>query len=147
LQTNKCVSVAGYADVVHSVDRLRLIRALGSGARRAGRVITCLVQVRLDEDPARGGAPEDQVPVLAQSLAGEEGLVLGGVMALAPLGVPAEAAFGRLGDFAAAVRAVRPDAIMISAGMSGDLEQAIAAGATHVRVGTALLGSRRSIVR
>jgi pyridoxal phosphate enzyme (YggS family) len=147
LQTNKCASVARYADMVHSVDRPRLVSALGSAARHAGRVITCLVQVRLDEDPARGGAAEDQVPALAHALAAEEGLVLGGVMAIAPLGIPAGDAFGRLGEIAGAVRAVRPGATVISAGMSGDLEQAIAAGATHVRVGTALLGSRRSFVR
>jgi uncharacterized pyridoxal phosphate-containing UPF0001 family protein len=147
LQTNKVASVIGYADVVHSVDRGRLVRALGSHARRAGRTITCLVQVSLDEDPSRGGAVAGQVPVLADALAAEEGLVLGGVMAVAPLGWPAEAAFGKLEEIAAAVRAAHPEAIMISAGMSADLEQAIAYGATHLRVGTALLGARSAFVR
>jgi PLP dependent protein len=147
LQTNKTPSVVRYADVVHSVDRARLIRALGHRARRAGRTITCLVQVSLDADPARGGAPADQVPVLADAVAGQEGLVLGGVMAVAPLGEPADAAFGKLADIAAAVRAAHPDATMISAGMSDDLEPAIAFGATHLRVGTALLGARKAFVR
>ena len=147
LQTNKAASVARYADVIHSVDRLRLVRALGNAARGQERVLTCLVQVNLDDpvdgDPGRGGAPADQVGSLAEAIAAEEGLVLGGVMAVAPLGVPAAVAFARLAPAAAAVRAVRPAATIISAGMSGDLEEAIAAGATHLRIGTALLGDRR----
>jgi len=157
LQTNKAASVARYATFVHSVDRLRLIHALGAGARRAGRVLQCLIEVSLDGDPARGGAPADQVPGLAEALLAEEGLaeeglteaglVLAGVMAIAPLGVPPADAFARLGDSAAVVRAVRPAATVISAGMSGDLEAAITAGATHVRIGTALLGDRRPRVR
>ena len=68
LQTNKCASVARYASVVHSVDRHRLIRALGQAARRAGRVIECLVEVSLDGDPARGGAVAEEVPALAEAL-------------------------------------------------------------------------------
>jgi len=147
LQTNKCASVARYAHVVHSVDRLRLIGALGQAARRAGRVIECLVEVSLDGDPARGGAVAEEVPALAEALAAEEGLVLGGVMAVAPLGMPPADAFARLRVSAAAVREVRPEATVISAGMSGDLEAAVEAGATHLRIGTALLGDREPRVR
>jgi PLP dependent protein len=147
LQTNKAASVVRYADVIHSVDRLRLVRALGTRARAAARVLTCLVQVSLDGDPARGGAFGDQVLVVADAIDSEPGLVLGGVMAVAPLGVPASAAFAMLGDRAALVRSAHPAATAISAGMSEDLEEAIAAGATHVRVGTALLGGRRAFVR
>jgi len=147
LQTNKAASVVRYATFVHSVDRLRLVHALGAGARRAGRVIQCLIEVSLDGDPARGGTPAGQVPRLADALMAEAGLVLAGVMAIAPLGMPPAEAFARLRDSAAAVRAVRPAATVISAGMSGDLEAAIAAGATHVRIGTALLGDRGARVR
>jgi PLP dependent protein len=147
LQTNKCASVARYASVVHSVDRPRLISALGKAARRAGRVIECLVEVSLDGDPARGGAVAEQVPALAEALAAEDGLVLGGVMAVAPLSMPPADAFGRLLVSAAAVREVRPGATVISAGMSGDLEAAVEAGATHLRIGTALLGDRGPRVR
>jgi len=148
LQTNKCASVVRYAGVVHSVDRMRLVRALGGAARKAGRVITCLVQVDLepDPDPGRGGAGLAQVPELATAVAAEEGLLLGGVMAIAPLGVPPGQAFAPLPAAAAAVREIRPEAAMISAGMSGDMEAAIAVGATHVRVGTALLGDRPRFV-
>ena len=147
LQTNKCASVVRYASVVHSVDRPRLISALGKAARRAGRVIECLVEVSLDGDPARGGAVAEQVPVLAEALAAEAGLVLGGVMAIAPLSMPPADAFARLVVSAAAVREIRPAATVISAGMSGDLEAAVEAGATHLRIGTALLGDRGPGVR
>ena len=147
LQTNKCASVARYASVVHSVDRPRLISALGKAARRAGRVIECLVEVSLDGDPARGGALAEQVPALAEALTAEEGLVLGGVMAIAPLSMPPADAFARLMVSAAAVREIRPAATVVSAGMSGDLEVADEAGATHLRIGTALLGDRGPRVR
>jgi PLP dependent protein len=147
LQTNKCPSVVRYASFVHSVDRMRLIRALGAAARRAQRVIQCLVEVSLDGDPARGGAVAGEVPALAEALAAEPGLVLAGVMAIAPLGMAPPEAFAALLESAAVVRAVRPAATVISAGMSGDLEDAIAAGATHLRIGTALLGDRGPRVR
>ena len=146
LQTNKCPSVARYASVVHSVDRPRLVRALGNAARRAGRPISCLIEVSLDGDPARGGAPATEVPALAEALASEPDLLLAGVMAVAPLSMNPAEAFARLLDSAAQVRAVRPAATMISAGMSGDLEAAIACGATHLRIGTALLGGRGPVV-
>ena len=151
LQLNKVKSVARYADVVHSVDRSGLVSALGSRARAAGRSITCLIQVDLDPAPdpggRRGGAPPADVPGLAGAVAAEPGLVLGGVMAVAPLDSPPRPAFRRLAEVAGLVRAAHPGAIMISAGMTGDLEEAIAEGATHVRVGTALLGGRRAFVR
>jgi PLP dependent protein len=147
LQTNKAASVVSYASVIHSVDRLRLVGALGSQARRAGRSVTCLVQVSLDGDPDRGGAFGPQVMAVADAIAAEEGLALGGVMAVAPLEMEAGVAFRELGKVAGTVRSAHPDAAMISAGMSADLEQAIEAGATHVRVGTALLGGRRAFVR
>jgi PLP dependent protein len=147
LQTNKAASVVRYAGVVHSVDRLRLVRALGAAARKAGRSVTCLVEVSLDHGEGRGGVPEPEVLALAAAVAGEEGLALGGVMAMAPLGVPPAEAFAPLPRIAGAVRASYPEAVIVSAGMSGDFEDAIASGATHVRVGTALLGSRPGFVR
>jgi PLP dependent protein len=149
LQTNKASSVAGYADVVHSVDRARLVRALGAAARKAGRELTCLVQVDLDTpaDPARGGVPPAQVREIAEAIEAEQALTLGGVMAIAPLDADPALAFAPLRPCSLAVRAVNPAATIISAGMSGDLEAAIGNGATHVRIGTALLGARRPLVR
>jgi len=147
LQTNKVASVARYADLVHSVDRLRLVRALGMRARAVGRQITCLVQVSLDGDPRRGGAVAGQALAVADAVACEAGLRLGGVMAVAPLGMAPGDAFWKLREIAGEVRRAHPLATAISAGMSADLEDAIAAGATHVRIGTALLGGRRPFVR
>jgi pyridoxal phosphate enzyme (YggS family) len=142
LQTNKAASVATYADVVEVVDRPHLVEALSRGAVRAGRELDALVQVSLDADPHRGGAQPVDVPALADAVAAAPGLRLRGVMAVAPLEEDPGPAFARLAELAAALRAVHPDATVVSAGMSGDLEQAVAAGATHVRVGTALLGHR-----
>lgn len=147
LQTNKVRSVAGYAHLVHSVDRPRLVAALSRETTRAGRSIRCLVQVSLEETAGRGGARPADVPALADALADAPGLELAGVMAVAPFGADPAPAFDRLAEVAAVVRAAHPAATIVSAGMSADLEQAIARGATHVRVGTALLGGRRAIVR
>jgi PLP dependent protein len=154
LQVNKTASVARYAYMVHSVDRFRLVAALGRRASEDGRVIQCLVQVNLDtaagldEGPAgRGGAAPGEVPDLAGQIAAQEGLELAGVMAVAPLGQPARPAYARLREIAETVRSGYPGARVISAGMTGDLEDAVAEGATHVRIGTALLGGRRPFVR
>ncbi len=147
LQTNKSASVVTYARFVHSVDRLHLVQVLGRRARQAGRVVTCLVQVSLDGAAGHGGVTEPGVPAIAKAVSGEDGLLLGGIMAIAPLGMPLAQAFAPLPRIAAAVREIRPEAVMVSAGMSADLEAAIAAGATHVRIGTALLGGRPGFVR
>ncbi|MFB7344837.1 YggS family pyridoxal phosphate-dependent enzyme [Streptomyces hydrogenans] len=150
LQTNKVRSVVGYADVVQSVDRLKLVSSLSAAAERAGRELGCLIQVALDAESGgrgdRGGVSPDGVEELAAALDEAPGLRLGGLMTVAPLvGEYAgrqRAAFDRLMDLSTALRATRPAANMVSAGMSADLEDAIAAGATHVRVGTAVLGVR-----
>jgi PLP dependent protein len=149
LQTNKAHSVARYADVVHSVDRLRLVRALGTAARAAGRGLTCLVQASLDPaDTAadRGGVPPAGLAEVAAAIEAEEGLTLGGLMAVAPRYADPKAAFAPLRELSAVIRSVNPSATVVSAGMSGDLEAAVEGGATHLRIGTALLGDRRPAV-
>ncbi|MGR8011091.1 YggS family pyridoxal phosphate-dependent enzyme [Streptomyces hypolithicus] len=147
LQTNKVRSVATYADVVQSVDRAKLVTALSAAAARTGRELSCLIQVALDaESGERGGVGPDGVVELAAEVAGAAGLTLGGLMMVAPLAGPyagrQQAAFERLMELSSSLRAAHPAANMVSAGMSADLEQAVAAGATHVRVGTAVLGVR-----
>jgi pyridoxal phosphate enzyme (YggS family) len=143
LQTNKARSVVSYADVVQSVDRLRLVHALDDAAARAGRSPLCLVQVNLDPDAAgRGGAEPGDVERIADAVAESGALRLGGLMAVAPLGADPGAAFERLADIAVKVRGAHAEAVSLSAGMSGDLEAAVAVGATHVRIGSALLGAR-----
>jgi pyridoxal phosphate enzyme (YggS family) len=153
LQTNQARSVVRYADHVHSVDRLRLVGALSSAATAADRRIGCLVQVALEAEGAgpgdrgeRGGVAPGAVPELADAVAAAPGLRLDGLMTVAPLagayaGQP-RAAFDRLMEISSRLRESHPAATMVSAGMSQDLEEAVAAGATHVRVGTAVLGVR-----
>lgn len=147
LQTNKCASVVRYASMIHSVDRLRLVDALGRAAPQT--VVRCLVQVDLDEvsRPGRAGARQDEVGAIAGAIAGDSRLELAGVMAVAPLDADPDVAFRKLAQIADTVRQRHPWATVISAGMSGDLEQAVANGATHLRVGSALLGARRHPVR
>ena len=147
VQTNKARSVASYADVVHSVDRPSLVSVLGDGAVRAGRTVEVLLQVSLDGDPARGGAEPSAAPGLAEQVVGTAGLRLAGVMAVAPLGVDPALAFLQLAEVAQRLTAEHPEATMVSAGMTGDLEQAVLAGATHLRVGTAVLGARPAPLR
>ncbi|MFE6164246.1 YggS family pyridoxal phosphate-dependent enzyme [Streptomyces sp. NPDC056486] len=150
LQTNKVRSVVGYADVVQSVDRPKLVTALSTGAVRGERELGCLIQVALDAEEngrgERGGVGAGGIEELAALVDQAPGLRLDGLMTVAPLTGPyagrQQAAFERLMEFSTLMRAAHPAANMVSAGMSADLEQAVAAGATHVRVGTAVLGVR-----
>ncbi len=156
LQTNKAKSVAQYADVVHSADRPELIAALERGAERAERTITCLIQVDLDParehaeadgPPGRGGAAPADVRALAAAIEEAPHLRLGGVMGVAPLDradqrAASAAAFARLARIHGDLLTEYPEAQMMSAGMSEDLEEAVRAGATHLRVGSAVLGDR-----
>jgi pyridoxal phosphate enzyme (YggS family) len=145
LQSNKAASLSSYVDTVHSIDRDKLVRALDRAAGAAGRDLGALVQVSLSGDTrggGRGGIPLDGVAQLADGVAAAEHLTLRGLMAVAPLGVDPAEAFAELAKVARGVRADHPSATWISAGMSADLEAAVANGATHLRVGSAILGSR-----
>ncbi|MDI3387113.1 YggS family pyridoxal phosphate-dependent enzyme [Streptomyces sp. B-S-A8] len=150
LQTNKVRSVASYADLVQSVDRPKLVTALSAAAVKAERELGCLIQVALDAEEGgrgdRGGVAPDGIEELAGLVAEAPGLRFDGLMTVAPLTGPyagrQQAAFQRLVEFSTLLRAAHPAANMVSAGMSADLEEAVAAGATHVRVGSAVLGVR-----
>lgn len=143
LQSKKARHVAMYADLVHSVDRDKLLAPLGAGATQRGILLPVLIQVDLaGDDAARGGVGPAEAPALADAVARTEGLHLAGVMTVAPRDVDPAAAFARLAGVATRIRADHPAAQLISAGMSGDLEQAVDAGATHLRVGSAILGNR-----
>jgi PLP dependent protein len=144
LQTNKASSVVSYADVVQSVDRPKLVAALDRAAAAQGARPAVLVQVSLDQPPGRGGVEPGGAAELADQVAASGHLELRGVMAVAPLGGDADAAFARLAEVARGIRGRHPEASWVSAGMSGDLEAAVAHGATHLRVGSAILGSRQS---
>lgn len=145
LQSNKAKSVAGYAHAVHSVDRGSLLKGLKKVAAERAEPLGCLIQVDLREqveEGARGGAAPEEVPALAAGISEAQGLRLAGLMAVAPLEEPAEEAFARLSRLHAELLAEHPQAGMVSAGMSGDLEQAVAHGATHLRIGRDVLGER-----
>ena len=159
LQSNKAKSVVRYASSVHSVDRLSLVAALGKAmAREQDRRaqeglpsradLSCFLQVDLrtadarNTEPGRGGAAPEDLPRLADAVAGTPGLVLAGLMAVAPLNEEPAAAFARLNGLSLRIRADHPEARGISAGMSSDLEAAAANGATHLRIGSDVLGAR-----
>ncbi|MFG6401071.1 YggS family pyridoxal phosphate-dependent enzyme [Microbacterium sp. P04] len=139
-QTNKARAIRAAADVVHSVDRAKLADALDAAA--ADDVLDVLLQVNLTDDPDRGGVPPAEVDALASHVAALASLRIRGVMAVAPLHDDPARAFERLADSARRARAVVPDASWISAGMTADFSEAIAMGATHLRIGSAITGPR-----
>ncbi|GGC94508.1 YggS family pyridoxal phosphate enzyme [Tersicoccus solisilvae] len=156
LQSNKARSVVRYARSVHSVDRVSLVRALGRAVAEHRPAdlgpLACWVQVDLGAPAAEpatgaghGGAAPADLPGLADAIAGTDGLTLAGVMAVAPRGADPGPAFARLAGIAADLRRSHPSAAGISAGMSADLESAIAHGATHLRVGSDVLGPRPAV--
>ena len=153
LQSKKLNSVARWADTVETLDRLELIVALDRAAAQANKTLRVLIQVNLDpaefrEGMNRGGVNPEMVPDFVAELEKAPHLTLGGVMGVGPhpqMGADVGAAFGQLAGVAALVQKSNPEATMISAGMSGDLEQAIRAGATQVRLGSAILGERPNV--
>lgn len=148
LQRNKAKLVVPWAQRVESVDSPRLARALDRAvatAREDGTrdgPLQVLVQYSVDGDPDRGGVPDEGLPGLADLVAELPGLRLAGLMAVAPLGMDTERAFAAIAEASGRLRADHPDAVELSAGMSGDLETAVGHGSTVVRVGTALVGDR-----
>lgn len=148
VQSNKAAAIASYADVVHSVDSVRLAHRLGTSAIAHDRVVTCLLQVSLDppgQGQGRSGVLPDELPELADAVADTDGLRLGGLMGIAPLGGSARPAFELLARCWHELRAQHPDADILSAGMSGDFPEAIRAGATHLRIGSAVVGERPTL--
>jgi hypothetical protein len=146
LQRNKAAAVVRLRATVHSVDRPALAEALNRAAERGEHPVDVYVQVDLGGPEGqlgeRGGADPADVPALADAVADAPGLRLRGLMAVAPRGGDPAPAFALLAELAARVRADHPGSSELSAGMSGDLEAAVTAGATVVRVGTALFGAR-----
>jgi pyridoxal phosphate enzyme (YggS family) len=153
LQRNKCRSVVTYAELVQSVDNVPLVGALDRAAgRHRDRPLDVLVQVSLDGDLDRGGAvaglddlPDRAFERVVDAVVAAPSLRLRGVMAVAPLAWDPESAFSRLAEVAHGLRREHPEATVLSAGMSADLEPAVSHGATHVRIGSALLGKRPAL--
>lgn len=141
-QTNKARAIRATAAAVHTVDRARLADALQRAAVDGDDPLDVLVQINLTDDPGRGGVSPDGIEALAQHILGCDTLRLRGVMAVAPLDEHPAAAFARVAQYAQRVRTLEPAARWISAGMTGDFVEAIAAGATHLRIGSAITGPR-----
>ena len=144
LQTNKAKSVAAWADVVHSVDRIDLVSALTKAVATREVPLGVLIQANLDTAPTenRGGALSSELMMLAEMISNSAGLQLRGVMGVAPLAGDDSTAFARLQDFSDQIQSLFPDANWISAGMSGDFATALKFGATHLRIGSSILGNR-----
>jgi PLP dependent protein len=141
LQTKKARQVRAYADVIHSVDRVALVDAL-SDATNAADVRDCFVQLNLTDDPGRGGVATEDLEPLVERVVAAPGIRLLGVMAVAPLGADPRRSFAAVRAASQRVAAIDPEAVWISAGMSGDYREAILEGATHLRIGTAITGNR-----
>ena len=144
LQTNKAKSVAAWADVVHSVDRPELVVALDKATSQREQPLQCLIQVNLDPDAPehRGGCSPADVPALAAQINACSGLELRGVMGVAPLDQDPDPAFALLQQVSQALQTDFATATWISAGMSEDYPNALKYGATHLRIGSTILGSR-----
>lgn len=140
LQSKKARQVREYSDVIHAVDRESLIAALGG----FGRPVDVFLQVNLTDDPERGGAQPNEVIPFAERIATTPGLSLLGLMAVAPLEGEPRRAFARVRALSEQLTAVMPQASSLSMGMSGDFEDALLEGATHLRIGTAITGNRPS---
>ncbi|ANP72544.1 YggS family pyridoxal phosphate-dependent enzyme [Cryobacterium arcticum] len=149
LQGKKARQVRAYSSVIHSVDRESLVTALGGPVGTAGGTnaddgvnVDCFVQVNLTDDPARGGVSIANLAPLVERVLESDGLTLLGLMAVAPLGAEPRRSFALVSELGAQMRQIAPDARYLSMGMSQDYAAAIAEGATHLRIGTAITGNR-----
>jgi pyridoxal phosphate enzyme (YggS family) len=147
LQSNKARAALDYADVIHSVDRPSLVAALtrawlDSAEQEPRNPVDCFLQLNLTDDPGRGGVQQANLLDMAQSVLQSPALNLLGVMSVAPLEEDPARAFDAVADASELLRTIAPEATYISAGMSQDFAQAIAIGATHLRIGTAITGNR-----
>lgn len=137
LQTNKARDAAALFDVIETVDRPRLAAALAREFDRSGRRPPCYVEVNTGAEPQKAGALPADADRFIESCRREYGLPIAGLMGLPPLGADPAPHFAMLRRIAA-----RNGLAELSMGMTADFETAIAEGATHVRIGTAIFGPR-----
>jgi pyridoxal phosphate enzyme (YggS family) len=136
LQSNKAEEAVALFDVIHSLDRPSLLTALARAMDKAGRRVPCFVQVNIGDEPQKGGCPIAELPAFLDAVRATN-VPLAGLMCIPPADTEAAPFFAFLAKLAADNGLTR-----LSMGMSGDYETAVMLGATHVRVGTALFGSR-----
>jgi pyridoxal phosphate enzyme (YggS family) len=142
LQTNKVKSVLEYADILHSLDRPSLLDELQKRTVERENPLKVFVQVNMTEDPERGGVNPEDLMAFAERVLSSPGLELVGLMGVGGLEVAPELEFERLAALSVELQKLAPGANRLSMGMSGDFETAIAYGATHLRIGTAITGNR-----
>lgn len=140
LQSNKAKAVAQYADVIHSIDRESLLTKLADQDRH----VDVFIEVNLTDDPGRGGVMPEGLAALVEKTLTVSQLTLRGLMAVAPQHEQPAMAFERVVALREKVLPLAPHATDLSMGMSGDFVEAISAGATHLRIGTAITGNRPS---
>jgi pyridoxal phosphate enzyme (YggS family) len=136
LQSNKAEEAVALFDAIHSVDRPSLVAALSKAMDRSGRRPDCFVQVNIGNEPQKGGCPIPDLPALIDSCRAAN-LPLAGLMCVPPSDVEPAPYFALLAKLAR-----RHGVNGLSMGMSGDYPTAVSLGATHIRVGTALFGTR-----
>jgi pyridoxal phosphate enzyme (YggS family) len=140
LQSNKAEEAVALFDVIHSVDRLSLVTALGKAMEKLGRAVPCFIQVNIGAEEQKGGCSVAELPDLLQA-AQDAGVPVAGLMCIPPAELEAAPFFALLAELSA-----RHGLAQLSMGMSDDFETAIMLGATYVRVGTALFGERPGFV-
>ena len=147
LQSNKAREAAGLFDWVQTVDRIRLVDALARHRPTGQPPLNVLIQVNIDDEASKHGCRADDIDALADAVSMHENLRLRGLMAI-PAPTPDAAlrrrSFRRMNDCFQALQARHPGIDTLSMGMSGDYCEAIAEGATMVRIGSALFGPRRA---
>jgi pyridoxal phosphate enzyme (YggS family) len=139
LQSNKLKSITTWADVIQTIDSLRYVALVSKASEKNLEVF---IQVSLDGEVHRGGALPEQLNQIADSILATSNLKLQGLMAVAPLGEQPDSAFERLAKIHQNFVTAYPAAPYLSSGMSGDYLSAINHGATHIRLGSSILGSR-----
>lgn len=139
IQSNKLKSICSWSQVIHSLDDIRHFRMI---EKFATHPLQIFLQVNLDGATNRGGAEIQELFAIARAIEANSLHSLAGLMAVAPLGIDPNLAFGRLREMHLDFLKEFPGATCLSAGMSGDFEVAIAHGATHLRIGSQILGSR-----
>ena len=140
LQSNKAEEAVALFDMIHSVDRLSLVTALGKAMQKLGRAVPCVIQVNMGAEEQKGGCSVAELPDLLKA-AQDAGVPVAGLMCIPPAELEPAPFFALLAELSA-----RHGLAQLSMGMSDDFETAIMLGATYIRVGTALFGARLSVV-
>lgn len=143
LQSNKVKSVVTYASSVHSLDRQSLLDSLGKATLERETPLDVFIQLNLTDDEGRGGIQPANLLPFAENVLTHSGLNLVGVMGVAALDNNLERDFGAIRAASESLKTLKSDAVLMSAGMSEDFETAIAYGATHLRIGSAITGKRQ----